>query len=310
MPSPAPVNLRSLVTVAVLGHTTVTNTGPSVVHGDLDLSPGTSIVGFPPGSVIGTIHDTDPTAAQAQLDLTAAIADASGRAGAITIVGDLGGQTLVAGVYSAAAAQGLTGVLTLSGSATDVWIFQIGAALTVAGSVAFIGGATAANVFWDIGSSAVIGVGSVMAGTIMALASVTLATGASLAGRALASTGAVSLDTNGITTPGSAGFGLTCGQVPNGFLTVPYAYVFPVTGGTPPYTFSIAAGVLPTGLSLNPVTGLVSGVPTVLGLYVFTINATDSVGFTSPIQCSITIRSAAQSAGANVNDGGGPCGCA
>src|SRR5579863_2080716 len=98
----APVALGSLKAVAVLGHTTVTNTGPTVVHGDLDLSPGTSIVGFPPGVVIGTIHDTDSQAAQAQVDLTAAIGDAQGRGGAVPIVGDLGGQTLTTGVYSAA----------------------------------------------------------------------------------------------------------------------------------------------------------------------------------------------------------------
>src|ERR1700676_1518413 len=149
MASPAPVNIASLKTFAVLGHTTVTNTGPTVVQGDLGLSPGTSIVGFPPGIVKGTIHDTDPQAAQAQVDLTAAKADAGGRGGAVPIVGDLGGQTLTTGVYSAAAAQGLTGVLTLNGSASDVWIFQIGTALTVAGSVVFTGGAQASNVFWN-----------------------------------------------------------------------------------------------------------------------------------------------------------------
>jgi hypothetical protein len=289
-----PVALGSLANVAVLGHTTVTNTGPSVVHGDLDLSPGTSITGFPPGTIIGTKHQTDSQAAQAQVDLTAAIADAGGRGGAVPIVGDLGGQTLTTGVYSAGAGQGLTGDLTLNGSPTDVFIFQIGTALTVAGRVLFTGGAQASNVFWNLGSSATIGAGSTMAGTIMALASVTLVTGASLSGRALASTGAVTLDTNNITTPGSNGFEMTCGNPPDGYLALPYSHLFPVAGGTPPYTFSIAAGVLPTGLSLNFVTGEVSGVPTVKGLFNFTINVTDSDGFSAPVSCSITIRSTAQ----------------
>jgi hypothetical protein len=301
----APVALGSLKTVAVLGHTTVTNTGPSVVHGDLDLSPGTSIVGFPPGVVRGTIHDTDSQAAQAQVDLTAAIADAGGRGGAVAIVGDLGGQTLTTGVYSAAAAQGLTGTLTLNGSPTDVWIFQIGTALTVAGSVVFTGGAQASNVFWNLGSSATIGVGSKMAGTILATASVTLATGASLVGRALASTGAVTMDTNNIDAPGSAGFASSCGLA-DGYLTIPYSSLFPVSGGTPLYTFNLVSGVLPIGLSLNPTTGLVSGTPTQLGAFMFTINATDSNGFTAPVVCSITIRSAAQ---AGNRGGSTECGC-
>jgi type VI secretion system secreted protein VgrG len=301
----APVALGSLKTVAVLGHSTVTNTGPTVVQGDLDLSPGTSIVGFPPGIVHGTIHDTDSTAAQAQVDLTAAIADAGGRGGAVAIVGDLGGQTLTTGVYSAAAAQGLTGVLTLNGSPTDVWIFQIGTALTVAGSVVFTGGALAKNVFWNLGSSATIGVGSIMQGTILATASVTLATGAVLHGRALASTGAVSMDTNAIDVPGAGGFGLTCGMA-DGYLTIPYSSSFVATGGTPPYTFNLASGVLPIGLSLNPSTGLVSGIPTQMGTFTFTINATDSNGFTSPVVCSITIHSAAR---AGSRGGPADCGC-
>jgi hypothetical protein len=301
----APVAVGSLKTFAVLGATTVTNTGPTVVQGDLGLSPGSSVVGFPPGIVRGTKHVTDSQAAQAQVDLTAAKADAGGRGGAVPIVGDLGGQTLTTGVYSAAAAQGLTGDLTLNGSPTDVWIFQIGTALTVAGRVLFTGGAQASNVFWNLGSSATIGVGSVMAGNIMALASVTLATGASLNGRALASTGAVTMDTNNISAPGAAGFGLTCG-IADGFLTIPYSSLFPVSGGTPPYTFNLVSGVLPIGLSLNPSTGLVSGTPTQLGKFTFTINATDSNGFTAPVVCSITIRSAAQA-----GNRGGPadCGC-
>jgi hypothetical protein len=127
-----------------------------------------------------------------------------------------------------------------------------------------------------------------------------------LNGRALASTGAVSLDTNNISAPGSAGFGLTCGAGQDGYLGIPYSKLFPVTGGTPPYTFSLSAGVLPIGLSLNFSTGLVSGTPTQLGVFVFTINATDSNGFSSPVQCSITIRPAAQ---AGNRGGGTDCGC-
>jgi hypothetical protein len=304
----APVALGSLKTFAVLGHTTVTNTGPSVVQGDLGLSPGTSIVGFPPGVVRGTIHDTDAQAAQAQVDLTAAIADAGGRGGAVPIVGDMGTQTFTTGVYSAAAGQGWTGLVTISGSPTDVFIFQIGTLLTIAAgaSIAFTGGAVPANVFFNMGSSVTVGVGASVAGTFMALASVTLATGAQLQGRALASTGAVTMDTNNITVPGAAGFGLTCGGPSDGFLTIPYSHTFPATGGTPPYTFNLNAGVLPIGLSLNVTTGVVSGTPTQMGAFTFTINATDSGGFTAPISCTITIRSAAQ---AGNRGSSAECGC-
>jgi hypothetical protein len=304
----APVALGSLKTVAVLGHTTVTNTGPTVVQGDLDLSPGTSITGFPPGVVHGTIHDTDAQAAQAQVDLTAAIADAQGRAGAVAIVGDLGGQTLTTGVYSAAAGQGWTGVLTLNGSASDVFIFQIGTLLTIAvgATLVLTGGAVASNVFFVMGSAVTIGVGANIGGTYMATTSVTLSTLAQLNGRALASTGAVTMDSNNVTVPGANGFVLNCGAQ-DGFLGLAYSSSFKATGGTPPYTFNLNAGVLPIGLSLNTTTtGLVSGIPTQMGTFLFTINATDSSGFTSPVTCSITIRSAAQ---AGNRGGSTDCGC-
>ena len=206
MANPAPVNLNSAASFSVLGASTDTNTGATVVSGNLGLSPGTSITGFPPGTVInGSIHDTDVAAANAQVDLTAAYNDAAGRIGAVIVSGDIGGQTLGPGVYKSTSSLGITGTLTLDGqgSAASVFIFQIASTLTTASAarIVLINGAIAANVFFQVGSSATLGTTTAFIGTIMAQASVTLTTGATLSGRALARTGAVTMDTNTITNP-------------------------------------------------------------------------------------------------------------
>jgi hypothetical protein len=173
-----------------------------MVNGDLGLSPGTAVVGFPPGIVNGTIHAADPAAAQAQLDLTTAYNDAAGRTvGAITLAGNLGGQTLTPSLYKSTSSLEISsGDLTLDaqGDANAVFIFQIASTLTTTSGrkVILSGGAKAANVFWQVGSSATLGTTSVMKGNILALASITLTTGATLEGRALARTGAVTLDSN------------------------------------------------------------------------------------------------------------------
>ena len=198
--------LGTLQSVAVLGGQTVTNTGPSIINGDLDLSPGTSVTGFPPGIVNGAVHvGTDPVAGQAQSDLSVAYSNAAGQAPSGTITADLGGQTLVPGVYKASTSMGLTGTLTLNaqGNPNAVWVFQAGSTLTTASAstVALINGASPCNVFWQVGSSATLGTNSNFTGTILAQASITATTGTIIAGRALARTGAVTLDTNTITRP-------------------------------------------------------------------------------------------------------------
>lgn len=189
---------------AVLASTTVTNTGGTAVTGNLGVSPGTSVTGFPPGTVTGTIHAGDATAAQAQLDLTAAWDDAVARSPSATLpAGDaLGGQTLAPGVYDGGALD-LTGTLILSGGVDDVWIFRAATTLITAASsqVVLSGGARAANVYWVVGSSATLGASSVFQGNIMALASITVGAGAKIDGRALARTGAVTLDSDLIARP-------------------------------------------------------------------------------------------------------------
>jgi uncharacterized repeat protein (TIGR01451 family) len=189
---------------AVLGGSTVTNTGPSVITGNLGVSPGTAVTGFPPGLVNGgTIHAADEVALQAQTDTTIAYNNLAGQACTLDLTGqDLGGKTLVPGVYCFSSSAQLTGVLTLNagGNAAAVWVFQTGSTLTTASSssVVLINGAQACNVHWQVGSSATLGTTTSFVGNILALTSITLTTGANVSGRVLARNGAVTLDTNNV----------------------------------------------------------------------------------------------------------------
>ena len=198
------VGLGTARSFAVLAGSTVTNTGPTVVTGDLGVSPGTAITGFPPGLVIGTQHAADAVAAQAQSDLTIAYNDAAGRPCDSNRSGqDLGGRTFTDGTYCYDSSAQLTGTVTLNGQGDPdaVFIFQIGSTLTTASNstVALINGAQACNVFWQIGSSATLGTNTTFVGNILALTSITLNTTARLNGRALARNAAATLDSNVIT---------------------------------------------------------------------------------------------------------------
>jgi hypothetical protein len=188
---------------SVLAGSTVTNTGSSVVSGDVGVSPGTSVKGFPPGLAGGTIHSADGAAGQAQAALTAGYIDAAGRSGGTSVAGDLVGQTLTAGVYKSTSSLAVSGDVTLDaqGNPDAVFIFQISSTLTTgSGShIILANGAKACNVFWQVGSSATLGTNSVFKGNILALTSITITTGVNLEGRALARNGAVTLDTDVIT---------------------------------------------------------------------------------------------------------------
>jgi len=200
----APVGLGTADGFAVLGGSAVTNTGPSVVNGDLGVSPNNAVTGFPPGIVNGTIHAADAVAGQAQSDLTTAYNDAAGRACDVTLTGqDLGGLTLTSGVYCYATSAQLTGTTTLDaqGDPNAVFIFQIGSTLTTASNstVNLINGAQACNVFWQVGSSAILGTTTTFVGNVLALTSIVANTGATVDGRLLADNGATTLDSNTIT---------------------------------------------------------------------------------------------------------------
>jgi hypothetical protein len=203
----AQVTLGTAQDFAVLGATTVTNTGVSAINGNVGVSPGTSITGFPPGVVTGgAIHSNDATASQAQSDLNTAYGVAAGLTCNTDETGvDLGTLTLTPGVYCFSSSAGLTGTLTLNmqGNPNAFFLIQIGSTLTTAtGSSVKLTGAGGTtcpqNVFWQVGSSATFGTGTSFIGSVLALTSITMTTGASLSGNALAATGAVTLDTNAV----------------------------------------------------------------------------------------------------------------
>ena len=207
----AAVNLGTAGDFAVLAGSTVTNTGPSVIDGgDVGVSPGSAITGFPPGIVVPpfTMHAADGVALQAQNDLTTAYNAAAGLAPTQNLTGqDLGGMTLLPGVYFFMSSAQLTGTLTLNnlGDPNAEFVFQIGSTLTTASnsSVVNSGSGPDTDVFWAVGSSATLGTGTEFTGNILAVASITMTTGSTiLNGSALARNGAVTLDDNRIITCG------------------------------------------------------------------------------------------------------------
>lgn len=293
-----PIGLGTAIPFVVLGGSTVTNTGPSVLNGDVGLSPGTSITGIPPAVVNGTVHATDAVAAQAQVDLTTAYGVAASLTPTATGLGDLAGQSLTPGVY-AGGELSLTGALTLAGTAESVWVFQAASTLTIGSgaSVTVTGGASACNVFWQVGSSATLNPGAQFVGTVMADASITAQTAATITGRLLARTGAVTLDTNTITaptgcdtTPGTVTTSptITSAAPPAGTVGTDYSHTITATG-TPDATFTVTSGSLPPGLSLDAVTGVIAGQPTTPGDYPFTVTAANGTAPDATATYVITI---------------------
>ena len=220
--NPAEVNLGSASDFSVLAGATVTNTGATVISalpgvgGNLGVSPGTAITGFPPGVVTppGEIHAGDTVAAAAVNDASAAYTDLSSRAADVTYppIQDIGGMEFGPGVYNNPTSFAITGIVTLNGGGDPNarFIFQAGSTLgTAAASVVLlINGAQACNVYWAVGSSATLGALSVFNGTIVAFTSATVGAGAIIEGRVLAGsgdiTGAVTLNSDLIHTPACA----------------------------------------------------------------------------------------------------------
>lgn len=206
-PARADYLLGSASNFTVLGGSTVTNTGPTALNGDLGVWPSIALTGFPPGIVNGAVYAGDAVAMQAQDDVTTAYNTLAGMAPTQDLTDqDLGGLTLTTGVYFFASSAQLTGPLTLDAqnNPNALFVFQIGSTLTTASnsSVLVVNGVDACNVYWQVGSSATLGTTTAFLGNILALASITLNTGAKIEdGRALARTGAVTMDDNVVTVP-------------------------------------------------------------------------------------------------------------
>lgn len=204
MAQQAPVGLGTADSFAVLAGEGVTNTGPTVVNGDLGTWSNPAVTGFPPGTVNGAIHAGDAVAQQAQSDLTTAYNDAAGRTPVTTIGTELGGQNLTPGVYNSESGTfEINGTLTLDaqGDPDGVFIFQMASTLITASSsnVSLLGDAQACNVFWQVGISATLGTNSTFRGNILALTSIEVLTGVTVDGRVLARNASVTLDDDVIT---------------------------------------------------------------------------------------------------------------
>src|SRR5665647_1272712 len=204
MAAQPPVILGTTDSFAVLAGTTITNTGPTTISGDIGLHPGTAFPGRADVTVTGAVLLGGPVALQAQNDLGNAYDDAAGRTPVTTIPTELGGTTLKPGVYvSTSGTFQITGTLMLDaqGDPNAVFIFKTTSKLVTApnSSVSTINGARFCRVFWKVGSSATLGTGSQFVGHIFALTSIAAQTGATVQGQLLARNGAVTLDTNTIT---------------------------------------------------------------------------------------------------------------
>jgi len=201
----APIaDLRTAAVNGIMAGTAVTCVTDGTINANVSVSPGNTITGFGPCVITGVRHLGDGVALQAQTDLTAAYNTLAGLPCDAAIVADLGGTTLLPGVYCTGSGIGVTGTVTLNGNGDPnaTFVFQAGTSLTTAGNVVLTNGAQAKNVWWQIGTSATLGTSSQWKGNVVALTSITLVDNATLVGRALARNGAVSLGSgNSITLP-------------------------------------------------------------------------------------------------------------
>jgi hypothetical protein len=276
-----PVPLASAASYAVLASSTITSTGATALTGNLGLSPGTSVTGFPPGTITGIKNVTTPSAAHAEANLTIAYNNATGRTNCpVSVAGNIGGQTLTPGLYKSTSSLAISsGDLTLSGGGNPngVFVFQVASTLTTTSgrTVILTDGAQAGNVFWEVGSSATLGTTSTMQGTVMARDSISMLTGSTLDGRAMAETGEVSLAGATITVPATASLST-------------YPLTFTESGLAAATSWSVTSGgVLSSATTSTIVFNVVSGT------YAFTVGV---VGYIAdPASGHVTVDGAAAS---------------
>jgi ice-binding like protein len=271
-----PVPLGSASTYAALSGTTVTSTGATALTGDLGVSPGSAVTGFPPGTYTGVKNVANAASAGAALNATTAFNNASGRSNcAVTVAGNIGGQTLTPGLYKSTSSLAISsGDLTLSGGGNPngVFVFQVASAITTTSGRAVIlsGGAQAGNVFWEAGSSITLGTTSKMSGTLIAYASITMNTGSHLDGRALARTGDVTLSASTIVVPTTTS-------------SATYAVTFTENGLTSNTPWSMSLAGVPASSSSNTIVFQVGD-----GSYTYVIDSVSGFRAT-PSSGSVTV---------------------
>ena len=273
----------------MLGGSSVTAAGTgTVITGDVGVSPGTSITGFPASATVVppfATHANDGAAIAAQTSTTALYTTLVGTGGATALGAELGGLTLTPGVYAFSSTANIASGTTLTLTGGGVFIFKVGSALTanVLSNVLLQNGASACNIFWQVTSAATLN-GVTFAGTVVAQAGVTLGVGASLNGRALTTAAGAVTMAGGNTIGGCSAAGPGCPVItlspptlPPGTVGVAYTQTITASGGTAPYTFAVISGTLPAGLTLTA-GGVLSGTPTTPGSSTVTIRGTDANG--------------------------------
>jgi hypothetical protein len=280
-------SLGNAASFAVLGGSAVNNSGPTVVTGNLGVSPGNTITGFRPPGVV-QLGDIQGKALSQLAQHDAGIAYGQLTSGTCMALPSLSPPP---GTYCISQ---LTGVLTLAGDASSVWIFRTTGTLTTDpdSSVLVINGAQPGNVFWQVGASAILGERSAFAGNLIAHDNITLSSGASAFGRLLALTGAVTLDTNNVLLCTSCNaINLDPATLPDGIAGTQYTRtIVSASGGADPYTYKLISGSLPSGLDLTP-GGVLSGTPMECGAFPITVAATDAQGCSGKRAYTIVIAS-------------------